>query len=182
MRLSASLPLLAAVIYAAPCAYASGSLSSEELCSDSTDFVITRGNKKQKRARTCDYIGALPQDRPWRLKKWCNKRYRGELIKEICCSTCNKCLPDPPNCGCPRRKTFQSDYRGTISTTKAGITCQRWDMQFPHEHDRTPENYPSSGLVENYCRNPDGEDKAWCYTTKAGIRWKYCDVPDCPLV
>jgi len=184
MRLSASLLLLAAVMYAAPCGYASSpppsSLSSEERCLDSPDFKITRGWKKQRRARTCDYIGALPTDRPWRLKKWCNKRYRGELIKEICCSTCDACLPDPPNCGCD--KTNQADYRGTISTTHLGTTCQRWDVQSPHSHTRTPENYPSSGLEENYCRNPDGENATWCYTTDSEVRWNYCGVPICPSV
>jgi len=180
MLLSVLLPLLAAVMYAAPCAYASSSLSSEELCLDSPDFMKTRGKKKQKRARTCAYIGALPKDKPWRLKKWCNKSHRGNLIKEICCRTCDACLPDPPNCGCD--KTFQDDYRGTIRTTTFGRTCQRWDVQSPHIHTRTPEVYPSSGLEENYCRNPDGEEAAWCYTTDSLVRWEYCDVPFCPYI
>ena len=32
---------------------------------------------------------------------------------------------------------------------------------------------------ENYCRNPDGEPKVWCYTTNPGDRWERCDVPLC---
>jgi len=55
-------------------------------CQDDPNFVKTRGNKNQNIARTCDYIAA--GSRPWRLNKWCNKRYRGELIKDICCNTC----------------------------------------------------------------------------------------------
>ena len=59
----------------------------------------------------------------------------------------------------------QKSYRGTISQTSEGLTCQAWSSQTPHGHSRTPEKYPSSGLDENYCRNPDGEPEgAWCYT------------------
>ena len=61
--------------------------------------------------------------------------------------------PDPTKCG----TGSQADYRGKISTTASGRTCQRWDSQTPHSHTRTPEKYPNSGLDENYCRNPDGE-------------------------
>ncbi|XP_070541653.1 apolipoprotein(a)-like [Ptychodera flava] len=70
-----------------------------------------------------------------------------------------------------------SDYRGTVSTTINGRTCQEWTEQSPHSHSRTPENYPNSGLGDhNYCRNPDGVDGAWCYTTDASVRWEYCDI------
>ena len=73
----------------------------------------------------------------------------------------------------------QANYRGTVDFTESGRTCQRWDEQAPHSHSRTPENYPNSGLEENYCRNPDGEPSAWCYTTDPDVRWEYCDIPDC---
>jgi len=85
---------------------------------------------------------------------------------------------DPETCGCEEVK--QSDYRGTVSKTAAGVECQRWDSQEPHKHSRTRKNYPEMGLSENYCRNPDGEAKGtWCYTTDPEIRWQYCDVPIC---
>ena len=35
----------------------------------------------------------------------------------------------------------QSDYCGTIATTVNGRTCQRWDAQSPHKHDRTATKY-----------------------------------------
>ncbi|XP_078693730.1 uncharacterized protein LOC144923229 isoform X2 [Branchiostoma floridae x Branchiostoma belcheri] len=72
-----------------------------------------------------------------------------------------------------------ASYRGTVSVTKTGRTCQRWDSQTPHEHERTPAWYPSSGLEGNYCRNPDGEETVWCYTTDPDERWELCDVPIC---
>ncbi|XP_078697558.1 plasminogen-like [Branchiostoma floridae x Branchiostoma belcheri] len=70
-------------------------------------------------------------------------------------------------------------YRGTVAVTRTGRTCQRWDSQTPHSHSRTPSNYPASGLDQNYCRNPDGEDTLWCYTTDSGKRWDYCYAPTC---
>mmetsp|Transcript_14151 Transcript_14151/g.20727 ORF Transcript_14151/g.20727 Transcript_14151/m.20727 type:complete len:307 (-) Transcript_14151:600-1520(-) len=75
----------------------------------------------------------------------------------------------------------QADYRGTIAVTEGGLTCQKWTKQSPHTHTRTPEQYPDKGLGNhNYCRNPDNEDRAWCYTTDPGKRWDFCDVPKCP--
>ncbi|KAI8509523.1 hypothetical protein Bbelb_133710 [Branchiostoma belcheri] len=72
-----------------------------------------------------------------------------------------------------------ASYRGTVSVTKTGKTCQRWDSQTPHEHTRTHGAYPSAGLEQNYCRNPDGEPRVWCYTTDPNSRWELCDVPSC---
>jgi len=71
-----------------------------------------------------------------------------------------------------------SDYRGCVAQTKNGLTCQKWTVQKPQSHDRTPEKYSGHGLGNhNYCRNPDGEpDGAWCYTTDKNVRWEYCDV------
>eukprot|EP00588_Corethron_pennatum_P020456 CAMPEP_0194331574 /NCGR_PEP_ID=MMETSP0171-20130528/56010_1 /TAXON_ID=218684 /ORGANISM="Corethron pennatum, Strain L29A3" /LENGTH=541 /DNA_ID=CAMNT_0039093097 /DNA_START=55 /DNA_END=1680 /DNA_ORIENTATION=+ len=90
-----------------------------------------------------------------------------------------KCVPDPPVCGCENVK--QSDYRGNVGATVTGKKCQRWDVQSPHKHTRTPENYPYLAEAENYCRNPDGEDAVWCYTTDKDKRWDYCDVPSCKV-
>ena len=39
---------------------------------------------------------------------------------------------------------------------------------------------PNSGLVANYCRNPDNEPAAWCYTMDNDTRWEVCGVPQCP--
>lgn len=87
------------------------------------------------------------------------------------------CVPDPSTCSCA---DDQSDYRGEIQTTETGKTCMRWDEQDPHSHTRTPNNYPGFGLEDNnYCRNPDGEPRAWCYTTDPGQRWEFCDVSRC---
>lgn len=86
---------------------------------------------------------------------------------------------DRNECGC-LKDNLQKEYRGTISVTTSGKTCQRWDEQAPHKHSRTRNDYPDANLVENYCRNPDNEPGgAWCYTTDEDTRWEYCDVPVC---
>ncbi|KAI8493700.1 hypothetical protein Bbelb_286210 [Branchiostoma belcheri] len=74
-----------------------------------------------------------------------------------------------------------TSYRGTVSVTKTGQTCQRWDSQTPHEHDYTSAHYPSGGLEQNnHCRNPAGNAPGvWCYTTEKGARWDFCDLPVC---
>eukprot|EP00984_Skeletonema_dohrnii_P022286 scaffold11426_cov78-Skeletonema_dohrnii-CCMP3373.AAC.1 len=84
---------------------------------------------------------------------------------------------DPDTCGCDAVK--QNDYRGDISTTEDGYTCMNWESHSPHSHTRTA-NYPDKGIGNhNYCRNPDGEPRAWCYTTDPNKRWSFCDVPSC---
>ncbi|XP_078574175.1 plasminogen-like [Branchiostoma floridae x Branchiostoma japonicum] len=81
---------------------------------------------------------------------------------------------------CQLKAGLGASYRGNISVTKTGKTCQRWDSQTPHRHRKAPASHPSSGLEENYCRNPDGEPGGvWCYTMDPGSRWESCDVPVC---
>jgi len=65
-------------------------------------------------------------------------------------------------------------YRGCQTKTRSGKTCQAWAAQSPQQHSRTAANYPSKGLTQNYCRNPDGERSIWCYTTDSGTRWELC--------
>ena len=71
------------------------------------------------------------------------------------------------------------DYRGCVNVTATGTPCQHWSEQSPHEHSRIPTNYPGLGLGDhNFCRNPDGEQRVWCYTTDPDQRWEYCNLGD----
>merc|ERR1712050_130661 len=85
-----------------------------------------------------------------------------------------------PVSDCAAGEYLPHEYRGEINVSQSGKTCQKWTVQDPHPHVRTPENYPEKGLGDhNYCRNPDGEEKgAWCYTTDPNQRWEYCTCPD----
>ncbi|XP_056117364.1 hepatocyte growth factor [Rhinichthys klamathensis goyatoka] len=71
-------------------------------------------------------------------------------------------------------------YRGTVGITPEGVTCQRWDAQFPHRHFYTPQNYRCKDLQENYCRNPDGRHLPWCFTTDPNVPVAFCtNIPRC---
>ncbi|XP_067110843.1 hepatocyte growth factor a [Osmerus mordax] len=73
-------------------------------------------------------------------------------------------------------------YRGTVNITSKGVTCQRWDSQFPHNHSYIPQNYKCKDLRENSCRNPDGSDLPWCFTTDPNQRRAYCtNIPRCEV-
>lgn len=71
-------------------------------------------------------------------------------------------------------------YRGTISTTKDGYTCQSWDSKIPHDHDYNSTAYPEDDLSSNYCRNPGGlRSTPWCYTSSLAVKWQACNISIC---
>ena len=75
--------------------------------------------------------------------------------------------------GCQEGSPLGSDYKGNASITVSGRPCQMWSVQTPHTHGWTDQG------DHNYCRNPDGEAGAWCYTTDPDVRWELCLVPEC---
>ncbi|KAL7534072.1 hypothetical protein ACHAWF_004711 [Thalassiosira exigua] len=89
-----------------------------------------------------------------------------------------ECVPNPSECGCD--DVEQVDYRGDVSVTETGRTCQDWDSNSPHVHDYTSANYPGADLYENECRSPTG-GIPWCYTSDPNKEWEYCRVPSCPI-
>ncbi|XP_041462959.1 zinc metalloproteinase nas-37-like [Lytechinus variegatus] len=76
------------------------------------------------------------------------------------------------------------DYRGNVDFTESGITCQKWTSKYPHEHDYMSEDdtiNESLGVGHhNFCRNPGGQERPWCFTTLKNTVWEYCDVKLCP--
>ena len=62
------------------------------------------------------------------------------------------------------------------SRTQYGLTCQRWDQNWPH----VPKNRPIDDR-HNFCSRPDGDDRHWCYTTDPNVRWDYCH-PKCEVI
>jgi len=75
-----------------------------------------------------------------------------------------------------------TDYRGSMSVTESGRICQKWASQNPHvphsccDPDAVPEL-----KSHNYCRNPNGDDRPWCYTMDENKRWDYCKIPYCSV-
>ncbi|NXQ94582.1 PLMN protein, partial [Sagittarius serpentarius] len=112
------------------------------------------------------------------LRPWC---FTTSLTKRWEYCNIPQCTTRPPVSGlgsqCLSGKG--QDYRGRIAVTESGNACQHWNTQFPHRHGWIPDRYPCKGLEENYCRNPDGEKRPWCYTINSSIRWEYCAIPHC---
>eukprot|EP00058_Branchiostoma_floridae_P013174 XP_002598662.1 hypothetical protein BRAFLDRAFT_67063 [Branchiostoma floridae] len=79
---------------------------------------------------------------------------------------------DEQNCVCYYIHDRGTSYRGLANRDNS---CQLWTSQNPHPHNHTPQAYPRAGLEQNYCRNPDGKDRPWCYTNNPLIRWMYCE-------
>nr|KAF6420804.1 macrophage stimulating 1 [Molossus molossus] len=73
------------------------------------------------------------------------------------------------------------DYRGSVDRTESGRECQRWDLQHPHPHRFEPGKFLDKHLDDNYCRNPDGSERPWCYTTDRQVEREFCDIPSCAL-
>uniref|UniRef100_A0A8D0GDH0 Plasminogen n=1 Tax=Sphenodon punctatus TaxID=8508 RepID=A0A8D0GDH0_SPHPU len=71
------------------------------------------------------------------------------------------------------------NYQGKVSRTESGLACQNWNSQTPHDHGYIPANFPEKDLRLNYCRNPDGEPRPWCFTTSPTKRWEFCNIPRC---
>lgn len=110
--------------------------------------------------------------------------------------------PSPPPSAPPPRapidQCFQKQgwgargegFRGTVSTTINGHTCQMWARQWPHAHSLSPTSHPEARLdqvlVRNYCRNPievqaaDGVAYAapWCFTMDPLVPSEECAVCD----
>ncbi|XP_066297367.1 uncharacterized protein [Branchiostoma lanceolatum] len=143
--------------------------------------------------------GVSPQK--WREDRRCGQGYPAEDGSPAecdpdgihpCCSYVYWCGNTANHCDCHTCVDYRNtqsgqdcvvgdaaSYRGTVSVTGTGKTCQRWDSQTPHGHAWTPALHPSSGLEQNYCRNPDGRPRVWCYTTDPSTRYDYCNVPIC---
>ncbi|XP_045212294.2 uncharacterized protein LOC123563518 [Mercenaria mercenaria] len=68
-----------------------------------------------------------------------------------------------------------TEYRGTQANTEKGTECIKWSDSKKH----TPEKFPDKGLEgHNYCRNPDGDVRPWCYVNNEGT-FGFCPVPRC---
>jgi len=110
---------------------------------------------------------------------WCytTTSKRWELCDVRKCSDCDKeCGIENVDCQVGKG----GDYRGGVSQTVSGRTCQAWNVQTPHK-----QKIGKIGKVGNHnqCRNPtaragDGAG-VWCYTTDPDKRWELCDVPKC---
>ncbi|XP_051274060.1 hyaluronan-binding protein 2-like [Dicentrarchus labrax] len=77
-------------------------------------------------------------------------------------------------------------YRGVASMSEDGQECLDWHSYFIVSNGEDPFTMYSdfNGLeYNNHCRNPDGDDKPWCFTKRQGkLQWDYCKVKKCSEV
>uniref|UniRef100_A0A672QTZ4 Plasminogen activator, tissue type n=1 Tax=Sinocyclocheilus grahami TaxID=75366 RepID=A0A672QTZ4_SINGR len=74
-------------------------------------------------------------------------------------------------------------YRGTWSISMSGLECINWNsssLRGKKFTARRPEANTLGLGNHNYCRNPDGDTKPWCYVyKKAQFSWEFCFLPTC---
>ncbi|XP_076126390.1 tissue-type plasminogen activator [Alosa pseudoharengus] len=76
-----------------------------------------------------------------------------------------------------------SGYRGAWSISRSGTECINWNSTALRGKKYTGWRTDASSLGlgnHNYCRNPDGDSKPWCYVYKGTqIAWEFCTLPTC---
>ncbi|XP_048797381.1 hepatocyte growth factor activator isoform X1 [Lagopus muta] len=76
-----------------------------------------------------------------------------------------------------------TEYRGTANTTISGHSCLPWnsDLLYQELHVDSVEKALQLGLGPfSYCRNPDEDEKPWCYIMKDNsLSWEYCNITSC---
>merc|ERR1719253_2368940 len=70
-------------------------------------------------------------------------------------------------------------YRGLVTSTVSGRTCQNWLDEKPHKVGIKPNKKNGLGN-HNFCRNPDDSfEKPWCFTMDPTKEKEECEVPVC---
>ncbi|XP_027692243.1 hepatocyte growth factor activator [Vombatus ursinus] len=76
-----------------------------------------------------------------------------------------------------------TDYRGIAKKTISGQSCLPWnsDLLYQELHVDSVEKAVHLGLgPHSYCRNPDSDEKPWCYIMKDNtLSWEYCNISAC---
>ena len=69
-------------------------------------------------------------------------------------------------------------YQGSVDITEYGDPCLPWIRE---EHAYNSSLFPDGSIEDAraFCRNPDSDEKPWCWTTD--YNWDYCDIVQCPI-
>lgn len=71
-------------------------------------------------------------------------------------------------------------YQGRLAVTKQGTPCLAWSSPEAQALSRGKSFSPQVPLVENFCRNPDGDEEgAWCYVAGRPSSFEYCGLNYC---
>ncbi|XP_048644662.1 prothrombin isoform X7 [Marmota marmota marmota] len=73
-------------------------------------------------------------------------------------------------------------YEGKLAVTTHGSPCLSWSSPQAKALSKDQDFSPEVKLVENFCRNPDGDEEgAWCYVAGQAGDFEYCDLNYCAL-
>lgn len=72
---------------------------------------------------------------------------------------------------------FASAEDCSLSTLYKLVQCCQED--FPDTFLVVVCRYPDKGFDDNYCRNPDGKLRPWCYTLDPNTPWEFCAIKTC---
>ncbi|XP_071419702.1 hyaluronan-binding protein 2 isoform X2 [Pithys albifrons albifrons] len=131
-------------------------------------FFCQRASK-QCRPNPCKNGGTCIRNR--RRSKFtceCPEPFRGRF-----------CEIEPDDC----YEEDSSEYRGRVNQAADGRTCLHWNshhlLDFPFNAFMEDADFYGIG-DHNFCRNPDDDEKPWCYVRKKKeVDWEFCDVSPC---
>lgn len=84
--------------------------------------------------------------------------------------------PGPETCIPDRGR----QYQGRLAVTTHGSRCLAWSSEQAKALSKYQDFNPAVPLVENFCRNPDGDEEgAWCYVAGQPGGFEYCDLNYC---
>ncbi|XP_012322246.1 hepatocyte growth factor activator [Aotus nancymaae] len=86
----------------------------------------------------------------------------------------------------PGERCFRGNgtgYRGVANISASGLSCLAWnsDLLYQELHVDSVGTAALLGLGPHaYCRNPDGDERPWCYVVKdSALSWEYCRLAAC---
>ncbi|XP_042302896.1 prothrombin [Sceloporus undulatus] len=128
------------------------------------------------------------------LGPWCYTRdpvVRAEECAVPLCGENRTTVPFSPRTSPPKKKQQQQpcvpdkglQYTGSLPVTRSGARCLPWASEATRQLSHRRDFLPNVNLVENYCRNPDGDDEGvWCYVANPNVTHEYCDLDYCDTV
>lgn len=71
-------------------------------------------------------------------------------------------------------------YQGNLAVTTLGSPCLAWASSPAKALSKYQDFDPEVKLVENFCRNPDGDEEGvWCYVAGQPGDFEYCSLNYC---
>ncbi|XP_051000084.1 prothrombin-like [Acomys russatus] len=84
--------------------------------------------------------------------------------------------PPPEQCISERGRLYQ----GNLAVTTLGSPCLAWNSTSARALSKFQDLDPEVKLVENFCRNPDGDEEGvWCYVAGQPGDFEYCSLSYC---